>query len=427
MAHRARNRSGQQGRDPPGPVRTTHGRVMLIKSVITVSSLFAGPPPAHVPARDPMLDDSNMAARDERAADDPAGLAHGAGIAGESGTTIAADDIRSLGITNPLASRGSPPLVHRLYTVPGVQVVPIELVCCIIDCLRGYSRTLCSCALTHSSWHRHAIKTLYSVICITNGSQLDAFRQSLLCRAVVARTAFAHTEEFILHPHHAEELSAHEVFATFVGTAFPKLRTLRIDSTDRYLGNAMTNPRFIIISPRRPLRNVAWSLRPPWCVPYYISKTFASVTTLSIKNQTFPDFCNFVRVVCSFPQLRSLALWGLTYARPNHLMGYEFPITPATGGRLQLQQLAIDRSIQSLLPFFSWFIKTRAVEGRTLCSLNCRSLVPLRSYRDRHHTKTLRQTSNSLHRVFVQLLSHLGSSLTHLTIPVVDDGEHSIQ
>lgn len=375
-------------------------------------SLFAGPPPAKLPiypfrdATTPAPDDLDMDTRDETAAREPTDTLDDPSVVDDSksGAMIAIDDTRPVEATIPLTEPDSAPVVpHRLYAIPGVPVVPLELVENILNHLHGCRGDLCKCALTHSSWYPCAIKVLYTDIHILGRREFDALRDRLRCRDVVAQCAFSHTEALRVT---CDAIYAHDVLATLAGVTFPELRTLSFCIYDLVGG-----------------RSLPQSQRPPWIPPLPFSNTFSFVTTLSFIDQLFSTLRELVRTVCAFPQLQDLELRGFCGLK-TRIDNARICVTPTTGGRLKLRRLLIGCVYgMGYLPYFLWwFFKTRAVQEPTLRILVC-------AYPDWRRSGSggwaiPRPPPRS--DIMAQLLNQLGSSLTTLLIRSTANGESSI-
>lgn len=347
-----------------------------------------------------------MDAPDETAAREPADTLDDPSDVDDSksGAMIATRPIEA---TVPFAEPGRAPVVHRLYAEPGVPVVPPKLVGNILSHLRDCRWVLCACALTHSSWYPWAMKVLYADIHILGRGQFDALRKRLRRRDsdVAHHTPFSHTEVFAFTFPDGRDPCIPDALTALAGVAFPKLRTLRFStvcsSSRLYYGHHWCSAR-------------GPSQTPPWSVPFSFSNSFSSVTTLSLTCQRFRGLRELVRTVCAFPRLQNLELQGschLAFEDAANLC-----ITPTTGGKLGLQRLLLNCGERTPQHFIPWFIKTRAVQGRTL-----RNLVCINRNTDVHNSKLPR-----LPHCTAQLVNQLGSSLTTLTISVTAVGQCSI-
>ena len=273
------------------------------------------------------------------------------------------------------------------------MILPIELIERVVGYLRGDCDTLLSCALTHSSLYPYAKSLLYTVVCIRSGSAHDSLRRFRLTAG--SERYFARTERLALHEKHDTTLSPHTLstfLLSFAGVEFPNLRCLELVGGES-----------AVSSPWIHLSLTAFSR---------MSKTFATVKVLILTDVEFMTLRDFVRLVCTLPQLEELCLTGFLDVQKAST---SIIITEKMGARLSLRRLRLDFHTdhsEVWLMLCNWLVHTKAVRERILNGIVV----------DPHDWKKDTANWSKCSSGVTTLLEQLGSALEDLSVVQIPSG-----
>lgn len=269
------------------------------------------------------------------------------------------------------------------------RTVPPETTDRIIDYLHDIPSALTSCSLVQKSWTTRAQWWLYTRISLRNRHAYPSLRRLKLQAST--RAFLKHQCNHTTHleiTDDKEQPYAHVFPLTFINI-FPQLTSLTY-------------------------HDAQWShLHPDPTILDSLS-TFSSVTTLELRACQFSKFRDFVRVICALRSLCDLTVVRTNLGKPSR--NTIEPTIASLGQALRLRHLRVQNLEQdetSLEGLLDWLSMTPSAGERCIQTLGI-------------HLQDL-TSGVLLHSPIHTILRQLGSSLTVLDIPVLQQGVYSFR
>lgn len=264
-----------------------------------------------------------------------------------------------------------------------------DIAALVMDNLEGDPRSLLSCALTHRTWHPHAIKVLYAAIHIRSHRACNAL---LSARKQRIDENAAYTKVLEIHEDDAGCFARHAILR-LSGLTFLILNRLVFTGID--FGE----------DHRHPFWQVFGTLH-----------RFVSVTTLELARCTFHTFRHFLRFISALPQLRRLKLARLRVLQCQPIVADASVSVTSRGPKLEGLELEVGGK-STVGDFedglFTWLTSKEGAHTANLHVLRIQPTTP--SERSNRNAATFCDS-------ITDVLKVLGPSVTELAIPCLPQG-----